>query len=100
MQDWNAGGDARDVYAGRAQLKCKCLEKFVGVGPPPGIRHQPANDRMGFVSGGELQHGGRSTLPVDAALQRRAGSLAMLRRDVARDQPDRGREHGGIVGEA
>ena len=37
---------------------------------------------------------------VDPALQRGARGVAMLRRDVARDQPDRGGKHRGIVGEA
>src|SRR5258708_24585897 len=41
-----------------------------------------------------------STLPLDPALQRGAGRLAMLRCDVARHQPDRGREHGRVIREA
>ena len=39
-------------------------------------------------------------IPLEPALQRGAGGIAMIRRDVACDQPDRGGEHGGIIGEA
>src|SRR6202022_2034794 len=41
----------------------------------------------------------RSTLALDAALQGGTGRLAMLRCDVVRYQPDRGREPGGPAGE-
>src|SRR5205807_8355581 len=42
----------------------------------------------------------RLILAVDAALERSAGGIAMFRRDVGCDQPERGRQHRGIVGEA
>jgi hypothetical protein len=59
MQDWNAGGDARDIHAGRAQLTGKGLEKFARLGSPACVGHQPANDRMGLVFVGQLRHGAR-----------------------------------------
>jgi hypothetical protein len=37
----------------------KSLEKFARIGSLARVGHQPADDRMGFVSVGQLQHGGR-----------------------------------------
>jgi TRAP transporter TAXI family solute receptor len=53
-----------------------------------------------FTSGAGLLVSIRHIGCVDPALQRGAGGIAMLLRDMACDHADGGRQHGGIVGKA